>query len=89
MPIIWISKVEAPKKVASKVPFDIYWREWFLIWPFKKYKIISRIRKKGDVVDCSYNLKHWWFWGYREHITSEWNGIEENTTYTIEVGHDR
>jgi len=88
MPKVWIGKVEVPNQVLPNVPFDIYWRDWFLVWPFKEYRIISKISREGDIVDYSYKLKHWWFWGSRAHIATEWNGIEDDTDYTIEVGYD-
>ena len=91
MPIVWIGKVEAPESVLPNVPFDIVYREWFIVWPFKKYRIISRLTKlsDGDVVDCSYDLQHWWFWGFHNHIPTEWNGLTENEVYKIEVGYEK
>ena len=90
MPLVWLGKVDALDKVLPNVQFDIKWREWFMVWPFKEYKITSKIIKlsNGDVVDCSYTLKHWWFWGSKIHISTEWNGISKKESYKIEVGYN-
>ena len=54
MPKVWIGKVEAPESVPLNYVFGIKWREWFLVWPFKEYKIISRIDlKKVDLEDLT------------------------------------
>ena len=81
--------MEAPSEKPPNVIFDISWKEWFIVWPFKEYSIVSKITRNnnGDTVDFSYKLKHWWFWGNRTHLSTEWNGISEDTEYQIKVGY--
>jgi len=87
MPIVWLGFVVVPKKVFPNVSFNIYWREWCLVWPWKEYRMVSRITRLSDskVTDKSYTLKHWWFWGYTEHTISD--SLAEDDEYLVEVGY--
>ena len=88
MPWIWIGKVEAPEKVFSMFPFSIRFRTWYLTWPFKKFKFISKIKNdRGYEEDIIETISPKWFWGY---INREYDfyGYDKNVEFVIKVGYD-
>jgi hypothetical protein len=85
MVYIKLSYVNHPDDVSPKETFDIKWKEFFIVLPFKLSHIISRISVGGIESDYSYTLRHWWFWGSRTHTKTL--SIDDDTECKIEVGY--
>lgn len=84
MRMLWITKVKAPKKVYPDTSFSIYWRVWYLGWPFKT--IYTCLADEDDHVLMEWYHKMWWFWGKVSKIV-EISGINKDSMFYIHAGY--
>jgi len=88
MPIMWISKVEAPEKVLPNVPFNLKANIWYITWPFKKITTFIKISNcDGKYEKCERTFRPILFFGLLKCIYKEETGIDNINTYKIETGY--